>query len=68
MSELSELFERDPLSLSDQDIIAIVTRMRAAQAQYELGASGKVAERAAKPPKEPKPKASVALLKDLGLE
>jgi hypothetical protein len=67
MSELSELFERDPLSLSDQDIIAIVTRMRAAQAQYELGASGKVAERP-KTPKEAKPKASAALLKDLGLE
>lgn len=65
MSELSELFERNPLLLTDQDIVTIVTRMRLAQSQYELGGTGKVAEKA---PKPAKPKASQALLKDLGLE
>lgn len=61
-TELSELFDRDPLKLSDQDIAKIVSRMREAQAQYELGATTKVAERAKKP------KASSSLLKELGLE
>ena len=63
MSELSELFDRDPLSLSDQDIAKIITRMREAQAQYELGARAPVA------PKGPKkaPSKTAELLKDLGL-
>ena len=61
MSELSELFDRDPLHLSKQDVEAIVARIREAQAQYELGA---------KPvPVAPRPKKSktLDLLKDLGL-
>lgn len=62
MSELSELFDRDPLKYTDQDIAAIVKRMREAQAQYELGAKAPVAERVKKP------KASTTLLKDLGLD
>jgi len=37
MSDLAELFERDPLKLTDQDITTIIARMREAQAQYELG-------------------------------
>lgn len=61
MSELSELFDRDPLSLSDQDITKIITRMREAQTQYELGGKGKVAERPKKSTK------TQDLLKDLGL-
>jgi hypothetical protein len=60
MSELSELFDRDPLGYSDQDVAKIVARMREHQAQYELGAP-KVA---AKPPKTSK---KLDLLKDLGL-
>jgi hypothetical protein len=48
MSELSELFDRDPLQLSEQDIATIVARMREAQSQFELGV---------KTPKAPKPKA-----------
>ena len=60
MSELSELFDRNPLLLSEQDIGKIVARMREAQAQHELGA---------KPLKEVKPKSTktINLLKDLGL-
>lgn len=65
MSELSELFARDPLSLSDQDIDTIVKRMREARAQFELGLKAPVGER-------PKAKKSTkelmtASLKDLGL-
>ena len=60
MSDLSELFDRDPLSLTDQDVSRIITRMREAQAQYELGAKAVVA------PREKKPKAP-GILKDLGL-
>lgn len=66
MSELSELFARDPLGLSDADIDTIIARMREAQAQFELGAKAVIAP---KPPKAPKkPSASAALLKELGLE
>jgi hypothetical protein len=61
MSELSELFARDPLALSDQDITEIVARMREAQAQFELGIK---APKAAAKPKSTKTK---DLLKDLGL-
>lgn len=58
MSDLSELFERDPLNLTTEDIATIVARIREAQAQFELGV--------AKPPAKPK-KAAVDL-KSLGLE
>lgn len=61
MSELSELFDRDPLHLSDQDVAKIIARMREAQAQYELGAKAPVAPRPKKSPK------TLDLLKDLGL-
>jgi hypothetical protein len=60
MSELSELFARDPLGLTDQDIDVIVTRMREAQAKYDLGVPV-----TPKTPKATKVKAD--LLKDLGL-
>ena len=59
--DLTELFDRDPLGLTDQDLDRIITRMRVAQSQFELGV---------KAPKEPKPPKSTktqALLKDLGL-
>ena len=64
MPEISELFDRDPLKLSEQDIGTIVARMTEAQAQYELGI---------KAPVVPKPKSAKAvkatkdLLSDLGL-
>jgi len=60
MSDITELFERDPLHYSDQDIAAIVARMRDQNTQFELGA---------KPPPKPKEKSpkTVDLLKDLGL-
>jgi hypothetical protein len=63
VSELTELFDRDPLFLSDQDLDIIVARLRENQTQHELGA---------KPvPVVPKAKRSSKaqdLLKNLGLD
>lgn len=61
MSDLSELFDRDPLLMSKQDIIEIVKRTREGQAQFELGAKAPTAPKAKKSTK------TEALLKDLGL-
>ena len=61
MSELSELFDRDPFGLTDPDIATIVTALRQHQAQFELG--GKVAAA----PKPKKPSKAESILKDLGL-
>lgn len=36
ISSLDELFSRDPLELSDQDIDTIVARLRAQRAQFAL--------------------------------
>lgn len=65
MSELSELFDRDPLGLTDQDITKIVARLREAQAQYELGVRAPVV---ARPPAAKKSTKTLDLLKELGLE
>jgi len=62
MSDLSDLFARDPLSLTTEDISTIVARMREAQAQFELGIKAPVAER------KTKRAAGAALLKELGLD
>jgi len=64
VSEISELFDRDPLKLSEQDIGTIVARMREAQAQYELGIKAPVAP---KPKSAKAVKATKDLLSDLGL-
>jgi len=63
VSELSELFDRDPLSLTDQDLEKIIARMREHQAQFELGAK---LERV--PAAKPKSTKTANLLKELGLE
>ena len=63
MSDLSELFDRDPLSLTTQDLEQIIARMRESQAQYELGGP-KAPSKAAPKPKTTK---TLDLLKDLGL-
>lgn len=59
---LAELFSRDPLSYTKQDLETIITRLRAARAQFVL---------AGKPTNGKKAKADPAaaddLLKDLGL-
>jgi hypothetical protein len=58
--DLGELFERDPLKLTDQDIHRIIIRLRQNQSQHELGVKPKAA-----PPK--KSTKTQDLLKDLGL-
>lgn len=63
MSDLSELFDRDPCKLTDPDIDKIIARMREAQAQYELGGP-KAPPVAPRPKKSPK---TLDILKDLGL-
>ena len=63
MSDLSELFDRDPLSLTDQDLERIIARTRESQAQYELGGPKAPPKAAAKP----KTTKTLDLLKDLGL-
>jgi hypothetical protein len=60
MSEISELFDRDPLHLSDQDITIIVAYEREHQAKHELG----VKLPSAKPKK---PSKASDMLKELGL-
>lgn len=64
MSDLQQLFDTDPLKLTDQDINRIVARMREAQAQFELGAGPKTTKVAATKAKSSK---TADLLKDLGL-
>jgi hypothetical protein len=61
VSDISELFDRNPLQLSDQDLGKIVERMRQNQTQHELGVKLPAV------PKVPrKPSKGADLLKDLG--
>jgi hypothetical protein len=67
MSDISELFDRDPLSLSEQDIGTIITTLRSQRAAFKLGE--KSAGKMAKPKAEKKPVSKVAAidLSSLGL-
>jgi hypothetical protein len=49
VSDLSELFDRNPLGLTTTEVGKIIERMRQSQAQYELGV--KTAPRKAAKPK-----------------
>lgn len=69
MSDIQELFARDPLSLSTQDLDAIIDHLRKARASFNLGLKD---AGSLKPKAEPKAKAtkialSADILKDLGL-
>ncbi len=46
MTDLAELFARDPLSLTKEDVSSVVTEYRARRGQFTLGAmkAGKVAK------------------------
>lgn len=37
MTDIQEIFQRDPLSLTSDDLTAIITRFRAARGQFNLG-------------------------------
>lgn len=51
MTDISELFDRNPLLLSDEDITAIVTKLREMRASFNVGAKP-----ATKPATKPKAK------------
>lgn len=62
MTDISELFARDPLQLTDQDLDVIIKVQREARAQYLAGGRGsKSAGSKAKTAPGPKP-----TLEDLG--
>lgn len=63
MTDLSELFARNPQGHSDQDIAVIVARMREAAIAHEVGAKAPAKVKA-----EPKPSKAIDLLKELGLK
>jgi len=63
MTDIAELFRRDPLSLSNQDLDEIIAAYRKARASFNM--VGKK-PRAAKPKAKPDPKA-VATLARLGI-
>ena len=54
MSELSELFARDPLNLTTSDLDQIIERYRQARAQFNLGLKVDPAVPKAKKPKPAK--------------
>lgn len=62
MTDIAELFARDPLKLTKDDIEKIVTYYRSCRAQFNLG---NLQAGSAKPKKEPK---AAAPGLDLGLE
>ena len=64
MSDLAELFARDPLQLSTQDLDTIIAKMRAGRAAF---AAGNMKGGATKPPTE-KQKAALAIADSLKLD
>jgi hypothetical protein len=66
-TELAELFAKPAAAMSQEDIAAIVKRMRELRAQFELGLKQPAAERPKRAPKAPADKGDVDLLKDLDL-
>lgn len=64
MTDLAELFARDPLTLTKDDISALVTELRSRRSQFTLGAqkAGNVKAPTAKQ------KASAELATNLGLK
>lgn len=64
MTDLTELFARDPLSLSKQDLFTIVTRMRQMRGNFLLGN----AKAGSTKPLTAKQKANVELAEKLDLK
>lgn len=60
MTDITELFARDPLDLSKQDIAAIVARFRESRKAFNLG---NVRAGSTKPPTEKQRKASEIMQK-----
>lgn len=72
MTDIAELFARDPLDLTDQDLDAIIAKLRASRAAFNEGAkgAGNMKKMAPKPLAKDKPiptKITSISLDDLGL-
>lgn len=73
MSDIAELFSRDPLDLTDQDLDQIIAKLRASRAAFNSGEKGagnmkKIAPKKALDPSKPIPtKVTEISLDDLGL-
>ena len=53
---IAELFERDPLSLTDRDLDVIIAKLRESRAQFQLGQKAPTAPKVKAPKKlEPIP-------------
>ena len=65
MSDIAELFARDPLNLSRADIDAIITYYRSARANFILGEKQAGSTKKLKAASEPKPKMTALDLDDL---
>lgn len=66
MSDIAELFDRDPLKLTDQDLDTIITSLRQQRANFNLGAKAAGSMKPAKP-KTAKTVAAQIDLASLGL-
>ena len=62
MSDIAELFDRDPLNLTKQDLMKIIESLRAQRANWNLGVKG---AGSMKPKKKPVEKATAADIDDL---
>ena len=65
--DIAAIFQRDPLSLTDQDLDAIVAKFRAQRAFFNSGAPKSEAEGKATAEKKPKVKLTALDLGDLGI-
>lgn len=52
MSDINELFQRDPLSLTKDDLDQIIARFRQARTQFNLAGPAKAVEKTPKVKKE----------------
>lgn len=66
MSDLAELFARDPMELSAQDIAAIVEHLRASRAHFALN-NKPVVEKSAKKTKKTAASSKPMTLEDLDI-
>jgi hypothetical protein len=66
MTEIAELFARDPFDLTSDDITTIVEKLRAQRAQFNLG--NKTAGKAKPKPSDMTKQAATALLDKLEIK
>ncbi len=67
MTDIAELFDRDPLSLTTQDLDTIISTLRTQRANYNLGEKAAGKQPKAKAERKPVSKATSIDLASLGL-